>query len=233
MIFKEPVMVHPFRFSVLAASFAAAFALCGTNALAQYKYVGPDGRVTYSDQPPPPTAKSVQKTTAAGNTVQGSQGLPFALQQAVKTAPVTLYTTEKCEACDQGRAFLNKRGVPFTEKTVRNQDDFKVFKEATGAGQVPVMMVGTGKQVGFEEGAWNGALNAMGYPPNNVLPAGYRNPPPAPAAPFAPETKTADAPPKGGDAAPSANTPPAPSTPSTGSQPQDSGNRPPSWFKGF
>jgi glutaredoxin len=189
----------------------------------------------YSDQPPPPSAKGTQKPAPAANVAApaaSTAGLPYALQQATKNFPVTLYTTKDCDACAQGRAYLNKRGVPFTEKTVGNQDDFKVFKDATGASQVPVMMLGSGKQVGFEESAWNGALNAAGYPPNSLLPASYKNPPPAPAAPFTPEVKpTAAGPATGGPAGPSAANAPAPSSPSAPSP--SSGDRPPNWFKGF
>lgn len=226
-------------FMLLACGLAA---LGASSVFAQYKYIGPDGRVVYSDQPPPPSAKPIQKPATAGNTATAAPasasggGLPFALQQAVKNFPVTLYTTNECEACNQGRNLLVKRGVPFTEKTVRNQDDFKVFKDATGAAQVPVMMVGSGKQVGFEDGAWNGALNVAGYPPNTLLPASYKNPPAAPAAPFTPPSTTAAAPPAAGGpaAAPGANAPPAGNPPLAGTSPaSDPAANRPSWFKGF
>ncbi len=227
-------------FTLLACGLAA---LGASNVFAQYKYIGPDGRVVYSDQPPPPAAKAIQKPATTGNAAVAAPasasggGLPFALQQAIKNFPVTLYTTNDCDSCNQGRNMLVKRGVPFTEKTVRNQDDFKVFKDATGAAQVPVMMVGSGKQVGFEDGAWNGALNIAGYPPGNLLPASYKNPPAAPAAPFTPPSATAAAPPAQGGpgaAAPGANAPPAGNTPSAGTSaaPDPAANRP-SWFKGF
>jgi len=225
-------------FTWLACALAA---LGASHVFAQYKYIGPDGRVVYSDQPPPPSAKGVQKPATTGNTAATASagaggGLPFALQQAVKNFPVTLYTSNDCEPCNQGRNLLVKRGVPFTEKTVRNQDDFKIFKDATGAAQVPVMTVGSGKQVGFEEGAWIGALNVAGYPPNNLLPASYKNPPAAPAAPFTPPSTTASAPPAPGGppASPGANTPPAGSPPSAGTAPapDPAANRP-AWFKGF
>ncbi len=233
-------------FKKLFGCLIAAIAAFGSAAaFAQYKYIGPDGRVVYSDQPPPPSAKPVAKPAAGGGAAPtaaasssgasaGSAGLPYVLQQAVKTFPVTLYTTNDCEACTQGRNYLTKRGVPFTEKTVRNADDLKVFKEATGAAQVPVMMLGNNKQVGFEEGAWNGALNVAGYPPNNLLPASYKNPPPAPTAPFTPDSKTAAAPTAPG--APAGGNAPAPGTaPSVGTvpPPADPAANRPSWFKGF
>jgi glutaredoxin len=234
MIFKETNM--RLNFLVQAAAVLVFAQLNATAALAQYKYIGPDGRVVYSDQPPPPSAKGAPATKAAPAPVAaaatGGAGLPFALQQATKNFPVTLYTTTDCDSCSQGRNLLNKRGVPFTEKTVRTQDDIKIFRDATGATQVPVMTLGSNKQVGFEEGAWNGALNAAGYPPNNLLPASYKNPAPAPAAPFTPEAKTAAAPADApGTGAPASA--PAGNAPSSGVPSPDSGNKPPSWFRGF
>ncbi len=221
--------------SKIGAVIAAVAMLAAASATAQYKYTGPDGRVIYSDQPPPPGAKGVQKPVAAAAASSGgaTPGLPYALQQATKSFPVTLYTTSDCDACNQGRNLLNKRGIPFAEKTVRTPEDIKMFKEATKAEQVPVMMVGSNRQVGFEEGAWNGALTVAGYPPNNVLPAGFKNAPALPAAPFTPEApKSATAPANAAadKAGPAAGTAPTAGAPSL---PADSGSKPPSWFKGF
>lgn len=221
-----------YSFSRFGALLGAVALLATTAAFAQYKYTGPDGRVIYSDVPPPANAKGVQKPAVAGNSAPSgnSAGLPFALQQAVKTFPVTLYTTNDCEACNNGRSLLNKRGIPFSEKTVRTQDDIKIFKEATKAEQVPVMMVGNGRQVGFEEGAWNSALTIAGYPPNSLLPATFKNGPPLPAAPFTPETKSAATPPP----APGQAAGPTDAGSSTASAPPPpSGGKPPAWFKGF
>jgi glutaredoxin len=237
MIFKETNM--RLKSLLQAAAVLVIAQLSATAALAQYKYIGPDGRVVYSDQPPPPSAKGAPAAKAAPVPAAASSssgaGLPFALQQAIKNFPVTLYTTTDCDSCAQGRALLGKRGVPFTEKTVRTQDDIKIFRDATGATQVPVMTLGSNKQVGFEEGAWNGALNAAGYPPNNLLPASYKNPAAAPAAPFTPESKTASGP--GGSPATGApgaqGNAPAGNAPSSNVPSPDAGNKPPNWFKGF
>ena len=200
-------------------------------AVAQFKYIGPDGRVVYSDTPPPPAAKLIQKPTAASPaSANPASNLPFALQQAVKNFPVTIYTTADCDACAQGRNLLSKRGVPFTEKTVKTQEDMKAFKDATAASQVPVMLVGSSsKQLGFEEGAWNTALSSAGYPPNNLLPAGYKNAAAASASPEKPVTQpvqSAQSPPPGAPAAP----PPTAIPPAAPAEP--AANKP-SWFKGF
>ncbi|MEO8408224.1 MAG: glutaredoxin family protein, partial [Oxalobacteraceae bacterium] len=49
--------------------------------------------------------------------------------------------------------------------------------------QLPVLLVGRSKQLGFESGAWNLALTAASYPQQSNLPADYRFAPVQPAAP--------------------------------------------------
>ena len=44
-----------------AALLLVACAVFSSAAFAQYKYVGPDGRVTYSDQPPPRDARVIEE----------------------------------------------------------------------------------------------------------------------------------------------------------------------------
>src|SRR5690606_16244025 len=101
--------------------------------------------------------------------------------QAAKNHPVTLYSGEKCDPCDDGRNFLKNRGIPFSEKTVTTNEDLARMKQATNESRLPVLMVGRGKQSGFEAGAWGTALNAAGYPASNKLPKTYRHPAPVAA----------------------------------------------------
>ncbi len=159
--------------------------LCAAGAQAQlYKWVGPDGKVTYSDTSPPPTAKQVETKSASGGGIDGAD-LPYELSEAVRGNPVTLYTMANCAACDEGRTLLNTRGIPFTEKTVKSNDDIAQLKQASGDSQLPFLMVGRNKQQGFEAGAWNNLLTVGGYPESNKLPKTYRNPQAASAAPQA------------------------------------------------
>ncbi|MNR83681.1 hypothetical protein D3C72_144630 [compost metagenome] len=146
-----------------------------------YKWVGQDGKVTYSDTPPPSSAKKVEEKTISATTV--ASNLPFELASAIKAAPVTLYTTSKCSGCDSGRALLNARGIPYTEKTVNTNEDLLRLQQAGGDKQLPFLTVGRSKQSGFEAEAWNSMLSAAAYPENSQLPATYRNPAAQPAAP--------------------------------------------------
>ncbi|MFI4939498.1 MAG: DUF4124 domain-containing protein [Burkholderiales bacterium] len=146
-----------------------------------YKWVAPDGSVTYSDKPPPASISKVeQKSYAEGPSLAN---LPYALSEAVKNNPVTLYTAPNCAPCDAGRTLLNARGIPYSEKTVTSNNDIERVRQIAGSNQLPVMMVGHNKQVGFEAGGWGNALTTAGYPATSQLPNSYRNPAPVPVAP--------------------------------------------------
>ena len=121
----------------LAASLAAVFAFgmlvsSGVSAQGVYRVVGPDGKVSYSDQPPPAStgARPVGGATAAASS--GGAALPSDLRQAAGRYPVTLYAGSDCAPCDTGRNFLTTRGIPFTEKTVNSSDDIAAFKRLSG-----------------------------------------------------------------------------------------------------
>jgi glutaredoxin len=164
------------------APLGLALLLCAAGASAQmFKWTDSKGVVHFSDQPP--TGKDVKVETksfaAGGNDV----ALPYELAEAVRNSPVTLYTAADCKACDQGRTLLQQRGIPFSEKTVSTNDDQHKLKEAGSAGQVPLLVVGGTKRVGFEAGAWNEALSNAAYPKQRVLPANYQYPVAVSAAP--------------------------------------------------
>jgi len=198
---------------------AAAF-----GAHAQYKYIGPDGRVVYSDQPPPPSAKILEKKLPGAQAASSGSELPFALQNAVKNFPVTLFTAPNCgNPCSEGRKLLVQRGVPYTEKTITSSADLAEFRKTVNADQLPVILVGSNKQTQFEQGAWTNALDIAGYPANNQLPPTYKNPTPVGVAPVAPPTSQTTA---------TANGQAAPGTPATPAPAGDSGSKP-EWFKGF
>jgi glutaredoxin len=177
--------------------FALLILLCASTAQAQlYKWVGPDGKVTYSDVPPPASIKQVETKSLSGGG-PSTAGLPYELSEAVKNSPVKLYTSAKCRPCDDGRRLLNTRGIPFTEKTVSTNQDIEQLRQLSGEAQLPVLVVGRSKQSGFDSSAWNSALSDAGYPASSRLPSNYHNGNVEPAAPTAkaetPEAKN-DAP---------------------------------------
>src|SRR5687768_3075196 len=92
-------------------------------AQALYKVVGPDGKVTYTDTPPPSTGGSKVTKLGASNNVVPEVAMPLDLRQALQRYPVTLYTMKVCDPCDSARQALKQRGIPFAEKQVLSNDD--------------------------------------------------------------------------------------------------------------
>lgn len=159
-----------------------ACALAASAAHAQYKWIDADGRVNYSDQPPPATAKKVipLKGAAAEGSVEVT--LPFAVQQAARNFPVVLYTDDKCEPCSKGREHLRLRGIPYAEKTVTTAADLEELKKAGGSDRLPFLRVGRYTSTGYAGPEWDGLLDAAGYPRTNSLPRTYQPPTAQPAA---------------------------------------------------
>jgi len=157
----------------------AVAALTALPALAQgvYRIVGPDGRVTYSDQPPPANAPA---RTVPGTGPAASQGaaaaLPFELRQATSRFPVTLYTSAECSPCKTATGYLERRGIPFTEKTVESNADIQALQRLSGETSLPLLTVGSQQLRGFFEADWKRYLDAAGYPAQSALPANYRRP---------------------------------------------------------
>ena len=189
--------MHIIRFAMRFATAAAVLALAATAAQAQmYRWVDKDGKVRYTDTPPPASAKGVQKKDLdpnAGGSPQGS----FDLQQAIKNFPVVLYTAEKCGApCSDAKALLAKRGVPFREVVVGSDETRAELKKVAGEMEVPVMMIGREVQRGFEPSLFNAALDVAGYP-KSPLPGAQAASPAAPKpqqAAARPEAKPEEAP---------------------------------------
>ena len=110
---------------------------------AQYKVVGADGSITYTDRPAPPPGSQVQ-TLRAGTPVPGGNRapLPAELRTPAGRFPVTLYTSADCAPCDAARQLLQQRGIPYAERTVGNEDDVAALQRLTGGRTVPALMVG-------------------------------------------------------------------------------------------
>jgi glutaredoxin len=148
-----------------------------------YRIVGPDGKVSFSDQPPPSTSKAKVTSTAAGGGATSANGtLPFELQEVAKRYPVTLYTGSSCSPCASARNLLVQRGVPFSERTVNTDADATALKGLSGDTSLPFGTIGGQQLKGFSDLEWTQYLDAAGYPGKSVLPASYK---PAAARPLA------------------------------------------------
>lgn len=131
-----------------------------------YRWVDQNGRVTYSQSPPPAgAAKNVQQKKMGGGSAVESSDLPYAAQVAVKNFPVTLYTGPDCgDPCKQGRDTLSKRGIPFRDVSVSDEQGIEALRKLAGSARIPTLQVGSQITAGFESNSWKNALDAAGYP---------------------------------------------------------------------
>lgn len=173
---------------------AAGLSVSAASAQQVFRIVGPDGKVTFSDQPPPASSNARVTAAASDNSARGavSSSLPFELRKVAGQYPVTLFTGDNCGPCGSARSLLTTRGVPFTEKTVTTNEDTQALQRLSGESVLPFATIGSQQLKGFSDTEWTQFLDAAGYPKASVLPASYRqaaatplvtvSAPPAPAA---------------------------------------------------
>lgn len=125
-----------------------------------YKYVSPEGVVTYQNTPPPRSARHVQIEHL------GDAASPRTFRQALaKLAPVTLYWAPNCKPCTQARRYLVARKVPFQSVNVaQNAATLKMMMKTTGSNTVPTIMVGKHVLDGYWRPILAKQLTAAGYP---------------------------------------------------------------------
>lgn len=148
---------------------------------AQYKVVGPDGKVTYTDRAPASSNGKITSLTARGGTAVGDATLPLELRQAAARYPVTLYVTAgACEPCESARQLLRQRGIPVAEKQVQSPEDSEALERLSGGRDAPTLTIGSQTLRGLAPEVWNSYLDAAGYPRESRLPASYQYPPATP-----------------------------------------------------
>lgn len=178
------------------------------------RIVGPDGRITYTDGVGAAAAGvsgASGPSPAASPAGETSPTLPYALRQTIQRYPVTLYSGNQCAPCNSARQLLQKRGVPFTEKTVTTPADAQAFAALGVDNSLPLITVGAQRIIGFQATELNRYLDAAGYPAESRLPRNHRNPAPQALAPTASPpngpASAGNAPAPASSAAPEAPTP--------------------------
>ena len=162
--------------AVPRAAIALALALFALPGQAQFKVIGTDGKITYTDREP---SASEGKVVPLGNrpVVQAAAepDLPFELRQASSKYPVTLYVTSTaCEPCTSARQMLKQRGIPFNERLVVTAEDSEALERLSGAREAPTLSIGSQILRGYAAEVWSSYLDAAGYPRDSRLPSTYQ-----------------------------------------------------------
>lgn len=124
-----------------------------------YRWVGPNGVVTYQNTPPPSSAHHVHVMHVHGRTS------PSAVRKALSALhPVVLYRAPHCAPCREVSAYLRSRKVPFRSIDVsRGRQALRGMKKETGSTTVPTVTVGRDVLVGYIHSALKNELAAAGY----------------------------------------------------------------------
>ena len=114
--------------------------------------------------PPPAAPRTCSRSGSAPTTSRPAQ-LPLAAQQAAERFPVTLYTFDCGEVCQNAEALLNRRGVPFTTVNVHRR---ATTRQAEGADRRAARAGAAGRRQrvakGYLEARWQAMLDEAGYP---------------------------------------------------------------------
>ena len=189
---------RPVAMGALVLLCVSAFAAGQTQQV--YRYVDSEGRVVYSDKPPPADAREAQAKRIGRNTIETSS-LSYAAVLAEQRYPVTLYTFGCGLVCDTAAGLLNKRGIPHTVVDVGQNDGAEKLKRLTGGLDAPALQVGDQYTTGYNESRWQNMLSDAGYPqtpPPRTAPVA-RAPQAPPAAPPSGAVEAPTPQTKGGD----------------------------------
>ena len=137
---------------------------CGAQAQSTvYRWVDKDGKVHFSDTPPPADAKTSPQKRMGGGYADDEQ-LPYATQIAMQRNPVTLYTSDRLRRAVRAgpRAALQARHSRSASATRRRtRPTPRRCKKADRRPQrAGARWSATEPLKGFDEGTWHAALDA-------------------------------------------------------------------------
>jgi glutaredoxin len=126
-----------------------------------YKWVDQDGNVSYHDRPPFQAGYRVEEKDLGNRKSSTAR----TAQDIAERFPVVLYSAPECGSCDNARAYLKSRGIPFTEKNVKGNRKLQAeLLKTAGALAVPTITVGDKIMKGYLRSLLEGELDDVGYP---------------------------------------------------------------------
>jgi glutaredoxin len=137
--------------------------LAGIPADAQpiYRWVDGNGRVQYTDKPPP----GVQARPVADriNSYSGTPTVSGSASAGATRPDIKMYSTEWCGYCQKAREYMARNRIRYTELDVEKSPAAKAEYQRLGGRGVPVILVGTQRMNGYSEERFAQMLKAAGY----------------------------------------------------------------------
>jgi glutaredoxin len=126
-----------------------------------HRWVDADGRVQYSDQPPPGVASKPVATRI--NSYGGAAEVSGTAAPAASRPEIKMFATDWCPHCRRAQAFFARQGISYTHIDVEKSESGRAEYRGLGGRGVPLIMVGTQRMNGFSEEGLAQMLKAAGY----------------------------------------------------------------------
>jgi glutaredoxin len=126
-----------------------------------YRSVGPDGRVQYTDKPPPGAQATPVRERI--NSYSGTPTVSGATTPAAQRPEVRMYATDWCPYCRRAQAFFARQGIRYTHLDIEKSPAAHAEYKQLGGRGVPVILVGAQRMNGFSEERLAQMLKAAGY----------------------------------------------------------------------
>jgi glutaredoxin len=134
-------------------------AIGGTAQAELYKHTGPDGQITYSDRLPADVA--AEPIDGRISVYAKTQTPASASNAGAVTQPrVRLYSTTWCGACKKAKAYMERKGIRYTEHDIEKNAKAKREFDAMNGRAVPLLVVGEQSMHGFDAKRFEAMLAA-------------------------------------------------------------------------
>jgi len=129
-----------------------------------YRVVGPDGRVTYTDQAPQGKGTSVKEVSIPSYPQpQRWQAPPSSNESEASTSPsseLVMYASQSCGYCKQARSYMKAKGIAYREVDVgKDKAGAAEFARLGGKG-VPLFSLGRQTLAGFSADSFDAFLRS-------------------------------------------------------------------------